>query len=316
MINDLHVVFGAGQVGQPLARRLQELGLSVRVVRRSPARGPAGTELVAGDALDPAFCREAARGATTVYHCLNPAYSTAEWAAQVPRYTDNLIAAAGATGAKLVVLDNLYALAPPHGRALNEESPIGPVSRKGTIRAAAAARVMAAHAAGVVLAVIGRASDFYGPGGTATGFGDYFWPRVLRGARAYSPFPLDAVHTYHYIPDVAAALAVLGRAGEEDYGRTWMLPCQPAESARALVARFSRVAERDLPVGQMPRLAMTLLSLAMPALREIDEMLYQWNEPFVVDDRRFRERFNLAPTPLDDAALATWEWAERHYARR
>jgi hypothetical protein len=26
-----------------------------------------------------------------------------------------------------------------------------------------------------------------------------------------------------------------------------------------------------------------------------DEMLYQWDEPFVVDDRRFRERFQLLP---------------------
>jgi len=30
----------------------------------------------------------------------------------------------------------------------------------------------------------------------------------------------------------------------------------------------------------------------MPVMREIDEMLYQWDEPFVVDDRRFRERLD------------------------
>jgi hypothetical protein len=45
------------------------------------------------------------------------------------------------------------------------------------------------------------------------------------------------------------------------------------------------------------------------------EMLYQWEEPFVVDDRRFRERFRLAPTTVDQVAN-TLDWANRHYGRR
>ncbi len=43
-------------------------------------------------------------------------------------------------------------------------------------------------------------------------------------------------------------------------------------------------------------------------------MAYQWDEPFIVDDRRFRERFRLEPAGLDEAARATVEWAKRHYA--
>jgi nucleoside-diphosphate-sugar epimerase len=176
----LHVVFGAGQVGQPLAHQLMGRGLRVRVARRSAsAPVPAGCEVAVGDATDPAFCRDAAGGAAVVYNCMNPPYVTATWAEQIPRYTENLIAAAGGTGARLVVLDNLYALAPPRGRSLDEDSPIGPVSRKGAIRAQAAQRVADAHSAGEVVAVSGRASDFYGPGGTLTGLGDFFWPRAL-----------------------------------------------------------------------------------------------------------------------------------------
>ena len=45
-------------------------------------------------------------------------------------------------------------------------------------------------------------------------------------------------------------------------------------------------------------------------------MLYQWDEPFVVDDRRFRERFAVQPVPADSAARETVAWAQRHYATK
>jgi hypothetical protein len=56
--------------------------------------------------------------------------------------------------------------------------------------------------------------------------------------------------------------------------------------------------------------------MVMPLMRELDERLYQWDEPFVVDDRRFRERFHALPEDGDQAATATMEWALQHYGGR
>jgi len=176
---DVHVVFGAGQVGYPLAQRLLAAGKRVRIAKRSAARVPARCDVVLGDAADRSFCTEAASGATTVYHCMNPPYDARVWAELVPRYMDNLIAASAQTGARLVVLDDLYMLGRPRGRPLNEDTPMNPCSRKGEIRARAAERLFDSHRRGEILATSGRASDFYGPGGTQTGLGDFFWPRVL-----------------------------------------------------------------------------------------------------------------------------------------
>lgn len=75
----LHVVFGAGQVGYHLAEALLRDGAKVRVVKRSSSGIPDGAEPALGDATDPAFCRSAASDAHIVYHCMNPAYSTAVW---------------------------------------------------------------------------------------------------------------------------------------------------------------------------------------------------------------------------------------------
>ena len=90
---ELHVIFGAGQVGSPLARRLLDSGFRVRIAKRSSTPVPPGCEIVLGDAADPAFCAAAAHGAATVYHCMNPPYSTRVWAELVPRYMENFLAA-------------------------------------------------------------------------------------------------------------------------------------------------------------------------------------------------------------------------------
>jgi nucleoside-diphosphate-sugar epimerase len=312
---ELHVVFGAGQVGYPLAERLLAAGKHVRIVKRSAAHVPPGSDVLLGDASDRTFCTNAATGATTVYHCMNPPYSTRVWAEFVPRYLENLIAASAQTGARLVVLDNVYMLGPPRGRTLNEDTPLNPSSRKGEIRARAAERLFEAHRHGEVVATSGRASDFYGPGGTLTALGDFFWPRALSGRTAYSPFPLDAAHTYHYIPDVATGLATLGCADASAYGRPWMLPGAPAGTLRELVTRLAGKLGCAIKVAEVPRWVLKTMAVVVPLMHELDEMLYQWNEPFVIDDSRFRARFQVLPTDVNQAAVETVDWAKRHYGR-
>lgn len=49
---------------------------------------------------------------------------------------------------------------------------------------------------------------------------------------------------------------------------------------------------------------------------ELREMIYQWRAPFVLDDRKFRARFDLAPTPVAPAVAATVAWARGEFATR
>jgi len=65
----------------------------------------------------------------------------------------------------------------------------------------------------------------------------------------------------------------------------------------------------------MPRWAVKVLGLAVPMIREIGEMAYQWDEPFVVDDRRFRAAFHMEPVERERAAADTVTWAKSHYGK-
>jgi len=315
MGTERHVVFGAGQVGSLLAKLLLDRGHEVRVAKRSSGGIPPGATAMLGDAADPAFCVAAAAGASVVYHCMNPPYSTKAWAELVPRYMTNLIAASARAGARLVVLDNVYMLGKPNGQPLSAETPMNPCSRKGEIRARAAQLLFDAHRRGDVRATCGRASDFYGPGGTLTQLGDYFWPRVLKGRSGQVIANPDAIHTYHYIPDVAAGIAMLGTAPDDAFGKPWMLPCRPAESFRDLVRRLEKPFGAPIALTVVPGWMQALLGVFTPPLREMPEMQYQWEESFVIDDRHFRERFDVLPEDADRAAQATVAWARANYAR-
>lgn len=316
MAAPLHVVFGAGQVGGTLTRLLLEAGLRVRVARKSAGAVPDGAELLTGDATDTAFCARAVQGAAVVYHCMNPPYDAGIWADLLPRWMDNLIAAAGRAGARLVVLDNVYMLGRPAGRPLSEDTSAAPCSRKGEIRALVAERLFAAHRDGLVRAVCGRASDFYGPAGRLGSLGDWFWPDVLKGKAATLPFDPQALHSWHYIPDVAAGLLQLGLADDGACGRPWMLPCAPAEGLQSLAERVGRQMGQEIRLKRAPGWLLPLLGVFMPVLREIREMGYQWDEPFVVDDARFRARFQVVPTDQETAAAATAAWVLRTYVPR
>lgn len=312
----VHVVFGAGQVGRPLAELLAARGHAVRLVSRSgtPSDHP-GVRPLRGDARDAGFCAQAAQGAAAVYHCLNPQYSAAAWESLLPRIQENLVAAAGRAGARLVVLDNLYSVGRPAG-PIDEDTPDAPCSRKGEARARLGEALLLAHRRGDVRAAAGRASDFFGPGGFQTHFGGRFWERVLDGRGGQVLMNPDTPHSYHYVLDVAAALAALGEAPEDALGRRWLLPCQPAETTRALVARFARALGREIRLERPPRALVAALGLFSPVVRELAEVLYQWEVPFAVDDRRFRERFGLTAAPLDEAARATVAWARASFGAR
>lgn len=313
MSQEIHVVIGSGQVGSVLAENLLAEGKKVRVVKRRASGAPKNAELVLGDAADAAFCRDAMRGAKAVYHVMNPPYDTRAWRKVLPVVMGNLIRAAGETGARLVVLDNLYALGKTGGLPMRGDSPQNPVSEKGKIRAEVSDALFRAHREGRVHAVSVRAADFYGPGGVLTGLGDYFWRPVLKGRAAPLLMNPETPHAYTYIGDVAKAMVFLGNAENDVLGKIWIAPTAQAESTRALIGRFSRIYGREIAFSVMPKALRKTLKWFVPILKEVDEMLYQWEEPFLLDDAPFRRRFGMEPTDPDVGARLTVEWAKAHY---
>jgi nucleoside-diphosphate-sugar epimerase len=306
----LHVVLGAGQIGTRLAQILLDRGLRVRQVRRG-APGATRPDLtwLSGDITDLAFAEAATRGAAVVYDCMNPQYH--QWSELLLPMARGALHGAAKAQARLVALDCLYMYGRPSG-PMTEDAPLVPVSKKGELRVKLGALRLDADRRGDVKVAIGRASDFFGADLPYSGWSDRFYKRVLAGKSAECLGDPDMPHSYTYADDIATALAVLG-SRDEATGRVWHLPTPPAESTRALAGRLGRALGIDIEVTRVPKLALRAAGLFVPFMREVVEMTYQWEVPFVIDDARFRASFGVGPTPIETAVAATAAWARRHY---
>jgi nucleoside-diphosphate-sugar epimerase len=306
----LHVIFGSGQIGARVARILLARGARVRVVARHPG-APAGAEALAGDARDHAFAADAARGASVVFDTMNPPYHL--WRRELLPTAAGALSAATAAGAKLVALDCLYMYGAPAG-PMTEDAPLAPNSRKGELRVRLAELRLEAMRRGDAKVAIGRASDFFGPDLPLSWWSDRFFTRVLAGKPAECLGDPDQPHSYTYADDVARGLVALADA--DDATGVWHLPTAPAESTRALGERLGRALGVTVDFATMSPLLLRALGVIVPFMRELPEMAYQWQAPFVLDDGRFRARFGFGATPVDEQVAATAAWARARYAAR
>lgn len=303
----IHTIFGAGQVGTLLAHELLTQGHAVRLVRRGAA-GPSrpGLTWMSGDVTDAAFADEAARGAAVVYNCVNPP-DYGRWEGVLEPLMRAVRGAATRAGARLVALDCLYMYGMPDAVPFDEDTPMRPCSRKGELRKLLVEEMFAAHRRGDVEVTSGRASDYFGPG---TPLSMILYPRALTRLRAGKPVELfgdpDQRHAYNFTPDVARGLAVLGTRPEA-VGHVFHLPTAWTGTTRELISRFGAAVGQPGGVRAVPRWALGALGVVSNEMRAIREMLYQWERPYVIDDRRFRTTFGVSATPIDDAIRATFE---------
>jgi nucleoside-diphosphate-sugar epimerase len=303
----LHVVFGTGQVGRALAAHLTGMGLAVRTVSRDRPRAlAAGADWRAADVTDPEAAADAAKGASAVYQCLNAPYN--QWPELFPPLQRGVISAAEQAGALLVTLENLYGYGPTGGRPMTEDLPLAATSVKGRTRAAMTGELLAAAKAGRVRFAIGRASDFFGAGVTqGSTMGERVFGNALAGKRADFIGHPDLPHTYSYVPDIAAGLATLG-TDPRATGQVWHLPGPPTVTTRAFLDLMAGQVGHPVAIRSVPKLALRALGLVNPMLRELAEVSYQFEQPFVLDTSKYESVFGTAGTPLAAAITATLSW--------
>ena len=304
-MSELHVIFGAGPLGLAVMRVLVGRGKSVRIInRRGAAEPPAQVEVVKGDATDPASVRQVCNGAAVVYHCASAPYD--RWSQELPPIFHGILKGASEVGARLVYGDNLYGYGPSPG-PLTEEIPYRASGRNGRTRAELATALMEAHRRGYIQATIGRASNFFGPHVHDSIVGDGVFASALAGKPALVLGNPDTPHTLTFIDDFAKGLATLGER-EEALGQIWHVPRAPAVTTRQFITLVFEEVGAAPQLRVAPKLGIKLLSLFRPTMRAVNEQLYQWEQPLVVDHTKYARAFGAEVTPHSAAIRQTVDW--------
>lgn len=298
-----HLVLGTGPLGLATARALLARGHAVRLVnRRGSVHGlPGGAEVLAADLSDTATMRQAATGAAAVYYCVQPPYHL--WPAEFPALQDHAIRLVEATGARLVVAENLYGYGPVDG-PMTEDTPLNAKTRKGSTRAAMHRTLRAAHRVERIDMAVARGADFFGPGVTQAALGAEVFQALLSDAKVRVLGYPDLPHSYTYVPDFGTAMAILGTDPRAS-GGVFHVPNAPVTTTRAMITEAATLLGREPRIQAIAPWQVRLVSLVVPPLREMVELSYQATRPFVADHSKFVRTFGDIATPRAQALAET-----------
>jgi nucleoside-diphosphate-sugar epimerase len=238
--------------------------------------------------------REAARGADVIVNGLNPP-NYHDWARTIPAITREVIAAAEASGATVIVPGNVYNFG-EQGGEWSETTPRRPHTRKGLIRE----EMERAYQASGVRTLILRAGNFIAPNAPDDVMSLVFLRDIGRNKLMLAGDPA-AMQAYCYVPDWArAALALAEKRAELATFEDVPFPGH-AFTAETLRCFASEKLGRPLAFSHLPWWVFTLLSPFWELAREMREMRYLWSTPHTLSGAKLARLLpDFRPTPLED----------------
>jgi hypothetical protein len=277
-----HLIIGAGPIGRATVQALLDQGHHVKIMTRSGTTVP-GCVSLQGDA---AHLSGESEGCESIIVCTNPPYH--QWPEQWPPVIASVIGEAQRTGARVVLMSNLYSYGRGSG-VMNQETPVNPTTTQGEVRAQLWQMLSESSVAATEL----RVSDYFGPGaGDGAHAGDRLFKPVEKGKTAWVFGNPDVKHSWSYLPDIAQCLAILATR-EELSGTYWVAPFSGVATLRELAGEGAKV-------KQFPRLAVRFLALFNPMMKQLLAGAYMHDEPFLADDSAFQQATGFRPTPLDE----------------
>ena len=295
----MQTILGAGgAIGIPLAKALREYTRAIRLVSRQPEKVNPDDELVFADLTRADEVDRAVAGSEVAYVVVGFPYTLKVWQETWPPFMRNVIQACKTYGTKLVFFDNIYMYDKDHLNGMTEDTPINPPSKKGKVRAAIAKMLMNEVKAGTLNALIARCADYYGPGISRNGMlRETVIKKLANGKKADWIGKDNCKHSFTYTPDAGKATALLGNTADA-YNQVWHLPtaANPYTGKQWVdqIANELGVAPKHRVA---PKFMVRILGLFIPIMKEMVEMVYQYDRDYVFDSSKFEKRFDIAPTP-------------------
>ncbi len=294
-------ILGAnGTIGKLLAKELLNYTTDIRLVSRNPLKINETDELFPADLTDNEAVDKAIAGSAIVYLVIGFDYKLKVWQQNWPKLMKACIESCIKHQAKLVFFDNVYMYdrsAIPH---MTEESPVNPPSKKGQVRKEIAEMLLKAVAEKKLEALIARAPDFYGPENQNSFLIQVVYNNLIKGKNANWFIDATKKHSFIYTPDAAKATAILGNTPDA-YNQVWHLPTDDQTlNGKEWLDLFNKEMKTHKKLSVIPMFLIKILGIFIPFMREMPEMMYQYDQDYFFDSTKFNKRFNFKPTSYQE----------------
>ena len=298
----METILGAGgAIGRLLAKELSAYTSSIRLVSRNPQKVNPHDELMALDLSKKEAVQKAVAGSSIVYVTIGFPYRRSVWEKLWPPFIDHVISACLNERARLVFFDNVYMYDKEEIPYMTEESKVNPPSKKGKIRLQVIQKIEKAMHENGLEALIARSADFYGPSIEKTSMLTETVINNLQSKKtAMWMADLDKKHAFTFTPDAAKAVALLGH-NDSAFGQTWHLPtADNPPTGREWIAAFAEAMNAPNKSRVLSAGFLKFLGLFIPVMREMPEMLYQYDRDYLFSSQKFEEHFDFHPTPYTE----------------
>jgi len=111
---------------------------------------------------------------------------------------------------------------------------------------------------------------------------------------------LDKKHSFTYTPDAGKATAILGN-DDTAYGQVWHLPTAPNPlTGQGWVETIAQHFNTPPKVRANGRFIIKFLGLFVPIMREMPEMMYQYDRHYVFNSSKFEKKYSFTPTSYSE----------------
>ena len=304
----MQTILGAnGTIGSVLAKELAIYTDKIRLVSRSPRKVNETDELFPADLSNPSIVDQAVSGSDVVYLVVGFDYKLKIWEEQWPRIMRATLDACIKYKTRLVFFDNVYSYdinSIPH---MTEDSPYNPPSKKGAVRKQIAQMIMDEVKSGRLLALIARSADFYGPDNKNSMVTQMIYNNLLKGKSASWPVDKNKKHSFTFTPDAAKATALLGNTNDA-YNTVWHLPTDKNSlTGSQIIELFAREMKVSSRSSVVPVWMFNIIGIFVPVMKELSEMMYQYDRDYFFDSSKFEKRFNFKTTSYQEGVKITVE---------
>jgi nucleoside-diphosphate-sugar epimerase len=298
----MQTILGAnGIIATELAKELHKnFTKDIRLVSRNPKKVNKTDLLFPADLLNKQECDEAVKGSEIVYITVGLPYNSTVWKKHWPIMMRNIIDACKLHNAKLVFFDNVYMYGVVKG-IMTEETPFNPISIKGRARAEIATMLLNEIKNKSITAMICRAPEFYGPSNTQSGTNATIFENIKKKKKLQVLAKDSTIRTLIYTPDAGKATALLGNTMDA-YNQTWHLPCDTnRKSTKEFIKICSKIYGSDLDYMILKKWMIKIFGLFNSNVKEIVELLYQFEQDYIFDCSKFKKRFpNFKITTIEE----------------
>ena len=294
-----HIILGAGgALSRVLVKELSSDNQKLKLAARN-FKIIEGFESVKTDLLNFNEVNNIIEEFSTVYLVAGLTYSIKVWNDQWPKIMRNVVEACSAKNSKLIFFDNVYAYGKVNG-VMTEETPVNPSSKKGEVRAKLLEYLNEEIRKKNITALIARAADFYGPYTEGVSLISIsVLDKFLKGKKAQWFCNTKVKHSFTNTGDCGKALYLLSKS-ESNFNQTWHMPtANPAKTGEELI----KIAAEKLNVKPdytvLKKWMFKLIGTFNPLIKELTEMLYQYEDDYIFDSSKFEKKFNFTPTPYE-----------------